>query len=572
MAKNKFVVYPADRLIPTIKAKIFLQDPLIAKEKSGVGIAEISLPNEACIGAGPTSSRVSVVDYNADRDELFKPVVIKSDGCGFKIGRKEPGENLYFHQVNVWAVITNILNMLEGERFFGRRIPWAFKRGRLLVLPHAGYWENAFYDRTTGALHFFYFEDQKGNPVYTCLSHDIVTHELGHAVLDGLKPYYNEISSAATAGFHEYFGDAIAMTSTLSHKDIVIDFAGRGEGDLSVPNVIAHIAAEFGKATSPDTYGTLADYYLRSGLNDKTMEHMEGVYEEHLFSEVLTGIYYDLLQRYYEELLENAEYAGPKNRHKPNVRVRALMSAAGVVARMLLRALDYCPPVDIDYADYARAVFYSDLVAYPLDPSGFREIAWKAFIKRKIISKKTGKPALDQILNKDLRNLDVEHIGASETDAYHFIDANRLPLSIPPSANIKVVHVYHTRKTSVNNYKPPREIIIEFVWPEQVRINGTEFGELNGTKATLWCGGTLVFDYDGNLRHYTVKNNTPERQKNFLNYIAYLSARGLITIDDGETGLGARGRGANFITARVVNGELRMTKSAAFRHARRGVS
>ena len=27
----------------------------------------------------------------------------------------------------------------------------------------------------------------------------VITHELGHAILDGLKPYYNEVSSPSTA-------------------------------------------------------------------------------------------------------------------------------------------------------------------------------------------------------------------------------------------------------------------------------------------------------------------------------------------------------------------------------------
>ena len=122
--------------------------------------------------------------------------------------------------MNVWAIIEQILTLLEDDEALGRPVPWASGLGRLLVLPHAGYQDNAFYDRDTGALHLFYFEGPDGKPVYTCLSHDIVAHELGHAVLDGLKPGYNEVSSPETAGFHEYFGDAIAMLASLNNREI----------------------------------------------------------------------------------------------------------------------------------------------------------------------------------------------------------------------------------------------------------------------------------------------------------------------------------------------------------------
>ncbi len=83
-----------------------------------------------------------------------------------------------------------------------RAVSWASQAGRLILLLHAGYQENAFHDRGTGALHIFYFGGPDGLPLYPYLSHDVCAHELGPAVLDGLKPYCNEVSSPETAGFH----------------------------------------------------------------------------------------------------------------------------------------------------------------------------------------------------------------------------------------------------------------------------------------------------------------------------------------------------------------------------------
>lgn len=564
MANDSFLLRPASRSLPPIRAKIFPQDPLVADANPNLGLTEVKLSGEACLGVGPTSSRVAVVDYNADLDQVLEPARFRADGKGFVVGRRSPVNNVKFHQVNVWAVITRTLDLLEGERMFGRRIPWAFEGGRLLVLPHAGYWENAFYDRATGALHFFYFEGHDGQPVYTCLSHDIVTHELGHAVLDGLKPYYNEVSSPATAGFHEYFGDAVAMTMALATREIVVEVAGRGTGDLSERNLIANIAAQFGQALSPEHYGSLADAYLRSGLNDVTMDQLAGVYEEHRYSEVLTGAYYDLLRACYENLFEEEEKRGTEMHG--GTRVRLLMRAAALVARLALRALDYCPPVDIDFADYARAVIRSDQIAYPLDPMGYREIATRVFLERKIIATADDLLPEHQVSNNELRNLDVGKIGASATDAYDFVDANREILRVPPEANFKVTNVYRTRKVSADGYRPPQEIIVEFVWSEPVRLRDPRLGELRDAAAQLWCGGTLVFNRDGNLLHYVLKEDTPERRETLSEYVAHLKSQRRISLDDGERGMGARGQGANAVSGTLAGGRLELSRTAAFRH------
>jgi hypothetical protein len=528
----------------------------------------ISLPGDACLGAGPTTARITVVDYNADLDEVFEPVRVLQSGAGFKVGGAAPERNLKFHQVNVWAIIRRTLAMLEDERLFGRRIPWAFEGGRLLVLPHAGYWENAFYDRSSAALHFFYFTGPDGSPVYTCLSHDIVTHELGHAVLDGLKPCYNEVSSAWTAGFHEYFGDAIAMTSALSLKEIVVEVVGSGP-TLDGPNVIANIATQFGRALSPDQYGPLARDYLRTARNRVTMSDLRGVYEEHDLSEVLTGAYYDILVAANEKMIPMAQEARRKRKVDGQVRVAALLDAARLTGRLLLRGLDYCPPVDIDYLDYARAVIRSDEVAYPLDPKGFRRIAADTFVSRGIGKTRAELSTKTELRNSMFRNLDVDALSSSKTDAYDFLNANRGVLGIPPRANFEVLHAYRTRKLSADDYRPPREVILEFVWSEDVPLNGAEFGELRGASVPLWCGGTVVFSSTGNLLHYVLKPDTAERRLALLKYVAYLVKKRLISLADTERGLGSRARGDSVVSATNVNGRLTMQRSAALRHIRR---
>ena len=82
----------------------------------------------------------------------------------------------------------------------------------------------------------------------------------------------------------------------------------------------------------------------------------------------------------------------------------------------------------------------------------------------------------------------------------------REDLGIPRNANFEVVNLYRTHKVSSQGYFPPREVVLEFVWSEDVALNGVRrFGELHETKMPLWCGGTLVCDSNGNVLHYVLK-------------------------------------------------------------------
>jgi len=568
---DEFIVKRADQSLKRIKAKIYLQDPLVAATSEHLGIHEINatarpeLPGEAVIGPGPTSARVTVVDYNADLERVFEPVQPLKSGEGFNVGRRTPLHNLKFHQVNVWAVVTRTLLILEHERVFGRRIPWAFDSARLTILPHAGYWENAFYDRGTGALHFFYFEGRDGEPVYTCLSHDIITHELGHAVLDGLKPYYNEITSPATAGFHESFGDATALTAALSHRPIVVEVAGRRDV-VAHDNIISGIADQFGAAVADSDYGAVSHDYLRSARNRLTMDDVKGVTEEHAYSEVLTGTYYDVLQALYEQDLARRLAKAGLDKPDGGIRVRALMRAAEVTGRMMLRALDYCPPVDIDYLDYAQAVVKADSVAYPLDERGYRATVKRAFVQRRIADSEVDLDPTFQMQNDVLRDLDVEKLASSHTDAYDFVNANRSALEVPPTSNVDVINVYRTHKVSSGGFRPPQEIIVEFIWREELRLDGPRFGPLAGSTMPLWCGGTLVFSRDGNILHYILKQDTDARRAVQRDYVADLVRRGHVGVDDGERGFGARSSGATSVVAHLTADGVRLERTAAFRH------
>jgi hypothetical protein len=326
-----------------VPAVIFLQDPLVAKRNPDLGLQEVELDWEPGFTDGPTSARVAVVDFDADESVLTKPAHWDKNAWSFEdpAGKpisREDTESFQFHQVSVWAVVERVLRFYESESTLGRAVPWAFEGNRLIVVPHAGYGENAYYDRSSKSLQFYYC-GSKEKPVYTCLSHDIVAHETGHAVLDGIRPHYNMLSSVQTGAFHEFVADLTAILLALRNNDIRHALARATEGDLSKDAFIAHLAEEFARQVVDRDY-------LRTAHSDLKMKDIRKERSPHRCSQVLTGAAFDIMK----ELA--ADYG--KNRGKsPRT---ALWNMTDRVRRVLLQPLDYCPPVDVQFEDYVSAV------------------------------------------------------------------------------------------------------------------------------------------------------------------------------------------------------------------------
>jgi hypothetical protein len=550
----------------TIHVKVLPKDPLVARTR---GLWPVDTTLECLtVGDGPTSARVAIVDYNADLDTRFAPAKLLKDGTAFRgvgnLKNEKVLNNFNFHQVNAWAIIEQILTLLEDDEALGRPVPWASGLGRLLVLPHAGYQDNAFYDRITGALHLFYFEGPNGKPVFTCLSHDIVAHELGHAVLDGLKPGYNEVCSPETAGFHEYFGDAIAMLASLNNRAIAMEVTRGAPARLTAKNVVSAIASEFGAAI----HGLPDEDYLRGAWNKRKMRDLRGTYEEHDWSEILTGVYYDLLQYLYVRNLKELTQGSGRKKQNQQQAIRALFRAANQTANVMLRAIDYCPPVDLRYDEYARALLRADEVAYPSDPYGVRAELRRIFRQRGLQPSQEDSRTRGDILYKLRSAKDIDAITATTADAYRFLDEFRELFEIPYDANLSVVSVYRTKKRARSGYWAPKERVIEFSWTEDIKLEGRAFGAIAGTLLPLHCGGTLVFDASGNFLHSVLVPPTEERRRSLLEYARYLVRSGSLGLSDGGHGIGARDAGDFRIRATIEGNRVRLQRNAAMRHAR----
>src|SRR5215207_6377316 len=351
---------------------VYYQDPRVAAANPDLGLdKDFYVRWEPGLTDGPTSARFAVVDYNADTGTLTPPAkwdakqnaFVGADGKPLKDieGIEAVKDNLQFHQVHVWAIVQNALDFYESGAGLGRKILWGFEGNRLIVLPHAGYGQNAYYDRKSKSLQFYYFnpdDDREDNDrkarIYTCLSADIVNHEFGHAVLDGIRPYFNEAISPETAAFHEFVGDLTALLVVFRNNAFREKLGIETEGQLYTQNTLSNIADEFGNAVEGRPY-------LRSAVKGRTMASLDGDQRPHLMSEVLTGAVFEILFRLSRHYIEARGHS-----------VKAAFAFTIMrIQQMAIQPLDLLPPVDATFRDYAIAMLRAEEIANPTDPDNY---------------------------------------------------------------------------------------------------------------------------------------------------------------------------------------------------------
>ena len=500
---TKLTLYAASNYLSTdakeelglsIPFDVYLQDPYVSENDPKFGFDEDFFVNwEPGIADGPTSARFAIVDYNGDTGTIIPMAIWDEKQEAFlapdqTILDRENASLPQFHQVNVWAILQRALTFFEESSGLGRRIPFGFEGNRLIVLPHAGYGKNAYYDRKSKSLQFYYF-DEDDERIYTCLSTDIINHEFGHAVLDGIRPYYYESSLVQTGAFHEFIGDLTAILIIFRNNNFRGKIASDIKGDIAAAAYLTSLAEEFGRATTDKPY-------LRTALNELTMADINDTDGPHKVSEVLTGAVFDIIIELTRHYINKREHT-----HR-----QSFYFAVDRMQRMAIQPLDLLPPVDVTFRDYALAILRSEELSNPTDPHNYYEMMVDVFVKRGILDYKEKEALLEPRYvydAPDAPRLDVYHdigdISRSRAIAYRFLDDNRDKLFIPANQDVIVADLYDANKNSNHANRLPRQIILEYIWREDVVLSGKQFEEFDGQSTTMLCGGTLVFDDKGNI-------------------------------------------------------------------------
>ena len=249
------------------------QDPFVSE----IGVRRAFLPS--FVRSGPRDARIA----------SSGPLVVSANAFGDFI---ETIGSDAFDWVHTFSVVRQTLTMYQ--RCLRNPVPWQWNGASnvdpVTVFSHAGEGANAFYSRTQKCLKFLHF-NKPGAPapapkIFTCRSLDIVAHEAGHAVLDGLKPGWITSTTPQTGALHESFGDLTAIFVALSQMDQVEALIAQSKANLHDRNFLADLAEEFGNALGRPNG-------LRNADNDLKLSQVSN--EVHDLSQVFTGGIYDVL-------------------------------------------------------------------------------------------------------------------------------------------------------------------------------------------------------------------------------------------------------------------------------------
>jgi hypothetical protein len=578
-----------------VKVPVIVQDPEVMKY-TGVGPTEDVGIEEDMFLNGPVSPRVAVLDFDPKSGSLvpgarFVPPE-QSDGEGsfavkkpIKVGDMEASPEAA--AVSVFGTVYKTMKMFEEADGLGRKVRWAFEAPQLLIVPHAGEWANAYYERESHSLQFFYFTSDKGPKIHTCLSQDIVAHETAHALIDGVAQDLYDAISPQSLAIHEALADLSAMICSLRSRELAERVLIETDGLIDRSTVFGGIAEQFGEALRQN-------HYLRDLNNDKTLSQVDQS-EPHELSEVLSGSFYHVFVKTYEELRNQyrkqetadhnlaslaeqqvikaqVESTLSSGRASDHIRadMKALYVAGQRMKRMLLRGLDYLAPADVTFFDFARAVVIADMASHP-ESKRQRDLLCEEFVKRGIAASVDDLLRSDNGVPLDLGNLDLEELKNSNYAAYTFARRHRDPLGISGRASFEVrprldvTKSYYHRDGKIEEV---RECLFKVSWSDvekNVHIEGSR-----AHKRRFKRGTTLAIEWLSKPRVRAILTSTrPESEKEATDkLIRKLVDKNILRI--GGLALGRTGQPwRSVIQGEITGGSLRIRNAGRMLHITR---
>jgi hypothetical protein len=388
-------------------------DPSLATRLSTVAFNDIvaAIPWEG-LEPGPVGEYLEVVDVDPASGVFYHPVDLEHPHLLAEDGLSPSESNPQFHQQMVYAVAMTTIQ--HFERALGRKALWSdrllpsrngnYKRQfvrRLRIYPHALRDRNAYYSPAKKALLFGYFpvaskdeENTPGTVVFTCLSHDIVAHETTHALLDGVHPRFNEPTNPDVHAFHEAFADIVALFQHFTYPAVLESQIRRTRGDLHSESLLGQLAQQFGQAMGRGAA-------LRDALGDRDEKSktwtprrpdphaLDSTLGAHARGAILVAAVFRAFLLIYRsrtaDLFRIATQGTgklPEGEIHPDLTARLAQEAARCADRVLqmcIRAIDYCPPVDITFGDFLRGIITADLDFSPEDKESFRIVFIESF-------------------------------------------------------------------------------------------------------------------------------------------------------------------------------------------------
>jgi hypothetical protein len=371
-------------------------------------VAVVDVPYEP-LEPGPIGALLAVDDQDGATGQRLAAIDLDDPRVLLGRGRDATATDPQFHQQMVYAVCARVV--AEFRRALGRHLAWGFDAadtgsrhgGRLVLRPHAFVGENAFYDEERGELRFGYYQaapratgrNVPGSWVFTCLSHDVIAHEVTHALLHGLRADFTVPTGPDVLAFHEAFADIVALLTRFSYSDVVRAALRKSRGDVGAAELLTDVARQFGQTMSAHS---AAGQALRSALDVRADGGDPPPYdvtdEPHDRGASLVAAVFEAFRTVYRRRTEpyvrlatggsGVLPPGELSRDLLDLLTKEAGKLASQFLRICVRAIDYCPPVDVEFGEYLRAVITADHDLVPDDPLAYRE-AWVDAFRRRAI-------------------------------------------------------------------------------------------------------------------------------------------------------------------------------------------
>lgn len=511
-----------------IRLPVMVKDPQVAKWKQVPNLDWFTIDEEFVLD-GPVSRQVAVVDFDPKSGGVVKGARFRAPQSDKKTGEfvfpQNRLEDPAFLQVTAFGGVMKTIRMFEEPDALGRTIDWAFGGPQLMVVPRAGDWANAFYERNSRSLQLFFFHPgDRRRPVYTCHSQDILAHEATHAILDGIAPDLYGASTPQSLGIHEAVADIgallMAFRSRSLAKRVLDDCGGRIDQSSAFTGIAEQMASGLRRNGRP----------LRELRNELKLGDVDES-EPHAVSEVLSGALYALMVHLHEDQIAAAlgrrkapewnkgevlrlkqfDPEAARGLEAPRARAstrasnderrravagRAFWMASEIFKRLLLRGLDYLPPGEAGFADLARAMLASD-------EASFRDRDVRKWIsgefKRRGIVASVGELEVEtNSWPKELEDVDLPVLAESDFAAYRFAEDRRALLGIPRGVPFDVrPRLDVTKHYYVGDEREERvrECLFKVSWSEKERIRGVPAGVLPRYRRVK-RGTTLAIEWE----------------------------------------------------------------------------
>ncbi len=576
-----------------VRVPIIVKDPKVTQFKEVSPIEWVIIEEEFFLD-GPISPRVAVLDFDEPAGVLlpgapFLPPERTAGLGGYRIMNENDLCARDFIQVSVFGTVYKALEMFEEPDALGRRIRWAFDGPQLLVVPRAGLWENAFYQRDSRSLQLFFFKADHGAGamVYSSQSQDIITHETTHAILDGIAPDLYDATLPESLALHEAVADIASVLTAFRSRELARTVLAQTGGSIERSSVFNGLAEQFAGGLGQ---GRL---FLRDLLNHTRYRDVDST-EPHSLSQVLSGALYLTVVKLHDSLRDqfgrtgvpsedlmapwevqgmtqaSAQGAGASQELSQTLgqpltplvaSEKALWIAANRLKRLLFRGLDYLPPGEASFADLGRAMMAADTAYHP-ESDQQREWLCQEFKERGMVADSSELVVPVNFEERAVLRLDLQEFMASDWLAYDFANRNRNFLRIPKKVPFQV----HPRLAVEKKYyhrdgpRKVRECLFKVSWTE------TEPNEKGGglpASRRVTSGTSLAIDWQTKqVRALLTLGKSDALRVQRDGFLKRLVDEDLLRTNDRAAGLLGRPR-QSYARAETPGGVLRVRGTAS---------